>query len=98
MSLGGAQVDREARRPLRDLAVRQVRRRDAEIELAPFVPLLQPAEQRTSELADGVALRLLTDAMDEHHADARRALGLGDEVLLDRLALLLHQATRAPRW
>ena len=96
MTLRGGQVDREARRPLRGLTVGQVRRRDAEIELASLVPLLQPVEQRTSELTDGVALRLLTDAVDENEADAGRAFGLGHKVLLDRLALL-HQATRTPR-
>jgi hypothetical protein len=54
-------------------------------------------EKRAAELADGIALRLLADAVDEDNADARRAAGLPDEVLFDRLPLL-HQATRAPRW
>jgi hypothetical protein len=61
------------------------------------VPLLQPVEERTAEIADGVALGLLADAVDEHDADADGVTGLRDEVLLDGLAFL-HQATLAPRW
>ena len=91
------ELERETRRPLRELAVGQIRRRDAEVTVAPLVPLLKPVEERTAELADRGALGLLADPVDEDDTNTRRVARLRDEVLLDRLALL-HQATRTPRW
>ena len=96
MALYRGELERKARRPLRELAVGQVRRRDTQVAVAALVPLLKPVEQRSAELADRGALGLLADAVDEDHADARRASGLRDQVLLDRLPVL-HQATRTPR-
>ncbi len=96
MARGRGELERETRGALGELAVGQVRGRDAEIAVAPLVPFLEPVEERTTELADRRALGLLADAMNEDDADSRSAGGLRDEVLLDGLPLL-HQATRTPR-